>query len=184
MVAKKPVSSASQPTEPSEASRLGMAKVQTEIEKFGRFPSLIANPVTAAEQEEGKLHMWVYHQRKNVGIPAEKWSELRRYGKNTVAEKFLKAVEDLGYYPRESKRNPTESKLAMDLRRAHKSGVFQPAELKWLDDFRLRTVHHMDQAISKKLIEEAEQPPDPMLGFAGDASSRLAEMGWPARQHL
>ena len=71
------------------------------------------------------------------------------------AEKLLDEVKALGHYPRESKTNLQESQLAQNLRKAIKSGVFQPAEIAELEDLRKRSVHPIDLARSAQLIKES-----------------------------
>ena len=78
---------------------------------------------------------------------------------------MIREVKALGHYPRESKNNTGERQLAAKLRHAVKRGALQPAELQELEDFRKQSVHPVDRARSSQLLEEAEQPAEPMEGF-------------------
>ena len=80
-------------------------------------------------------------------------------------EKLIEEVKALGHYPRESKSDVRECYLARKLRDAIKRGVLQPAQLQDLEDFRTQSVHPVDRARSSQLLEEAEQPAEPMEGF-------------------
>ena len=80
-------------------------------------------------------------------------------------EKLIEEVKALGHYPRESKSDVRECNLARKLRQAIKRGVLQPAQLQDLEDFRTQSVHPVDRARSSQLLEEAEQPAEPMEGF-------------------
>ncbi len=78
---------------------------------------------------------------------------------------MINEVKALGHYPKDSKSDVRERNLAKRLKYAIKRGVLQPAELLELDDFRKQSVHPLDEARSSQLLEEAEQPPEPMEGF-------------------
>ena len=80
-------------------------------------------------------------------------------------EKLIQAVKALGHYPRESKSDLQERNLAAKLRKTIKRGALQPAQLQDLEDFRTQSVHPVHRARSSQLLEEAEQPAEPMEGF-------------------
>ena len=62
-----------------------------------------------------------------------------------------------------------ENSLAMRIRRSKMS----PAQLAELDELRRTSIHPLDQARSAALLQEAQEPPDPMDGFADEAENKL-----------
>ena len=50
---------------------------------------------------------------------------------------------------------------------------FTPAERIEIDELRRTFVHPRDRARSAQLLEEAQEPPNPMEGFADEAENRL-----------
>ena len=88
-------------------------------------------------------------------------------------QKLINEIKELGHYPRESRGSLIECRLLRRLRDAIKFSSFEATELAEVKDLQLRSVHPIDKARSSRLLEEAEQPPDPMEGFADEATNRL-----------
>ena len=89
------------------------------------------------------------------------------------AETILAEVRALGYYPRENANNKEEALLATKLRKAIKDGIFLPHMLEELEQIRSQNVHPNDHAKLLDFMEEASQPPDPMMMFADAACNKL-----------
>ena len=91
------------------------------------------------------------------------------------ATELMDEVRRLGHYPKETKSNPSESKLARKLRKALKDEWFNQAQLDELQHLRQQSVHPREAARSMELMQAAEEPPDPMEGFADVAENSLEQ---------
>ena len=89
--------------------------------------------------------------------------ETDRVGATT---ELLDEVRRLGHYPKETRANPSESKLARKLRNALNDKCFNQAQREELQQLREQSVHPREKARSMELLQSAEESPDPMEGFA------------------
>ena len=81
----------------------------------------------------------------------------------------MQQVRDLGRYPKESRRGSAEEQLAEKLRRARKAKQFSPEQ-----EAELQALQQAESdARAAARIAEAEEPPNPMEGFAEEAQSRI-----------
>ena len=79
----------------------------------------------------------------------------------TKGRELIDAVKTLGYFPKETKSvGPEEKALAKNIRRCQ----FTPAEQTEIDGLRRTSVHPRDRDRSAQLLEEAQEPPNPMEG--------------------
>jgi len=173
-------------SQPVDATQLLMDDVKEFVDKSGRMPNRIEKKRqgTSEDKAEDNLAQRLAKAIKRDALSAAQKDDLKEI-QNAAASsgapqptgqtQLLSEVRELGHYPRESKSNPTECRLALRLRRAIKRGSLAPAELTELEGMRERAVHPNDLARSAQLIEEAEQPPNPMEGFADVAENRLEQ---------
>ena len=86
-------------------------------------------------------------------------------------EELLQQVRDLGLYPKESRRGSAEQQRAEKLRRARKAKQFSPEQ-----EAELQALQQAESdARAAARIAEAEEPPNPMEGFAEEAQSRIGQ---------
>ena len=86
------------------------------------------------------------------------------------ATELLNEVRRLRHYPKESKANPSESKLARKLREARKNKKFSPAQLQELDQLNIGALQPDDDP-AECLLNEVRQ-----LGhYPKDTKDRSAE---------
>ena len=88
---------------------------------------------------------------------------------------LLNEVRQLGYYPKETKANPSESKLARRLRAAFNKEWFKQDQLEELQQLREQSVHPRMAARPAEFMQAAEEPPDPREGFADVAENSLEQ---------
>ena len=82
------------------------------------------------------------------------------------------------YYPEELNNPITpeekdERLLASRIRKAQTANLFSPEQLDELTEMRRTSIHPRDRAKSDQLLEEAQEEPSPMEGFADEAENRL-----------
>ena len=91
------------------------------------------------------------------------------------AEEVMQQVRDFGRCPKETERfSRAERRLAEKLRRARKAELLSPEQEAELQALRQVEMHSRDAAC----IAEAEGPPNPMEGFAGESQSRIEQDLW------
>jgi len=155
-------------------SHSNISPIVTEVLEFGRTPVQKKNPRTEEEREENMLAIRLSKKKKSLtDLDRLQLAALteRRERKQPQVESLLNEVRQLGYYPKETRANPVECSLAMRLRRALQHKCFNQAQLEELQQLREQSVHPREAARSMELLQAAEEPPDPMEGFADVAES-------------
>ena len=85
------------------------------------------------------------------------------------AEELMQQVRDIGHYPKESRRGSAEQQLAEQIRRARKAKQFSPEH-----EAELQALQQAERdARAEARIADAEEPPNPMEGFAEEAENRI-----------
>ena len=83
-------------------------------------------------------------------------------------------MRSLGYYPKESWDVPKEERqTARQIRDARHDNRFTTAQLTELDELQRTSVQPLDRARSTEFLEKAQEPRNPMEGFANEAKNRL-----------
>ena len=140
-----------------------------QVRDLGRYPKESAERSLAERQLAEKLR----RARKAKQFSPEEEVELQALQVEEAEQKtevLLQQVRDLGRYPKENAgRSLAERQLAEKIRRARKTKQCSPeqeAELQALQQAESDT-----RAAAR--IAEAEEPPNPMEGFAQEAQSRI-----------
>ena len=146
---------------------------------FGSYPQ----ETKTGSPEERKLADRLRHARKAKQFSPEQETELQTLQhrpKKELGQKkdlldqkmeaFLQEVRDFGRWPKEyAGRSLAERQLAEKVRRARKAKEFSPDQ-----EAELQALQQADSdARSAPRIAEAEEPPNPMEGFAEEAQSRI-----------
>ena len=106
----------------------------------------------------------------NAGLPAALTKAQQKVVDDITVDlmnaKETKATDDAG----EKKR-----KLAHNIHQGRKRKSFTLAQEIELNELRKNSVHPRDRVLSAKLLEEAQEPANPMEGCAGDSENRLGQ---------
>ena len=144
--------------EKAEARIAQAEKLMQRVRDWGRIPRGGAGTVI------GKA-------RKEKLFSLEQEAELQALR----AEEVMQQVRDFGRCPKETGRfSRAERRLAEKLRRARKAELLSLEQEAELQALRQVEMHSRDAAC----IAEAEGPPNPMEGFAGESQSRIEQDLW------
>ena len=157
-----------------------MQKLVEDVKQFGRIPK--RNKGTS-EQERAENILAKRFWRHRNSIPKDILQELHDLGGAlqpavlSRGQELIDAVQTLGFFPKETKPTGDEGKeefqLAAKIRKARERQLFTPAEQIELNELKRTLVHPRDCAMSAQLLEEAQEPPNPMECFADEAENRL-----------
>jgi len=182
------ISGASQPSDRKLiAVENAIAELKEFVKKLGRFPQRRKKPISDAESHEDSLAQKVSKHRRNINDDV--WQELKDLElkdlgtdaiqaaeNNTIVEELIAEVREFGRFPRRNKavtpEGKTENSLAQRLREKRlliSDDVWQELEALSI------TVNPRHTAESAHLLELADEPPDPMAGFADEAESKLEQ---------
>ena len=164
----------------------GSCSLMEAMRALGRMPRRSKNPEGDAQIEENNLAKTVARALESNKLSEEdkaELDELRDASRAAPAEELMDAVRRLGYYPKELSTPTTdqeqqEAQLAMMLRRRLRRNCraglrFSIAQQDELKELRRTSIHPRDRDRSAQLLEEAQEPSNPMECFADEAENRL-----------